>query len=207
MSSVTIEAVIFDFGGVFTRTDVSQALLDEWDGILGREAGTLRSEVHSGDAWEAVSTGRISPEQYWAVTGARHQALLPADFEKLRVGVFLIEPIDEEMVALAKRLRKRTRLALCSNAVHDLRRILGERPDIDALFEQVVVSVEVGLRKPDPAILILTAQRLGLRPDACLFVDDKERNTNAAAAIGMPAVVYSSVNQLTTELLGRGLLS
>ena len=207
MNVSPVEAVIFDFGGVFTRTDVSQSLLDAWDGILGREAGTLRREVHAGEAWEAVSTGRISPEQYWEATGACYEALLPADFTKLRIGVFLIEPIDEDVVRLAKLLQTRTRLALCSNAVLDLRYILGQRPDIHGLFEEVVVSVEVGLRKPDPAILSLTAGRLGLRPGACLLVDDKERNTNAAAAIGMPAVVYRSVDQLTAELRERGLLS
>jgi len=63
----------------------------------------------------------------------------------------------------------------------------------------------VGLRKPDPAIYDLTAKRLGVPITACLLVDDKPRNTVAAEALGMAAIVFESVEQLEQGLAARGL--
>jgi len=62
------------------------------------------------------------------------------------------------------------------------------------------------VRKPDPAIFTLTAERLGLPVASCLLVDDKPRNTEAAEALGMPAIVFESAEQLTRALEERGLL-
>lgn len=78
---------------------------------------------------------------------------------------------------------------------------------VDELFDVVVDSSQVGLRKPDPAIFRLTCERLGLQPEQCLFVDDLRCNVDAAADLGMttlqckdPVVVADEVVEM---LLGR----
>ena len=78
---------------------------------------------------------------------------------------------------------------------------------VDDLFDVVVDSSQVGLRKPDPAIFRLTCERLGLQPEQCLFVDDLRCNVDAAADLGMttlqckdPVVVADEVVEM---LLGR----
>jgi len=71
---------------------------------------------------------------------------------------------------------------------------------VDELFEVVVDSAFVGLRKPDPAIYRLTCDRLGVAPDRCLFVDDVEVNCTAAADLGMAAVVFRSNEQAIAEM-------
>ncbi len=58
------------------------------------------------------------------------------------------------------------------------------------LFDAWVISGEVGLRKPDPAIYELAAERLGLAPDACVFVDDLPGNLKPALALGMATVLH-----------------
>ena len=55
-------------------------------------------------------------------------------------------------------------------------------------FDDVVISAEVGIRKPDPAIFRLAAQRLDVALDACVFVDDLDLNVEAARALGMQAI-------------------
>ena len=94
---------------------------------------------------------------------------------------------------------------MCSNALYDLPAILAARPDVAALFDVQVISVLVGMRKPDPEIFRLTAKRLDLPLSACLLVDDKARNTTAALALGMPAILFQTVGQLAVELAARGL--
>ena len=71
---------------------------------------------------------------------------------------------------------------------------------IDDIFELVVDSAFVGMRKPDREIYELTVERLGVRAHECLFVDDLERNCDAARAAGMTPVVYRSPAQASAEI-------
>jgi epoxide hydrolase-like predicted phosphatase len=206
MLDVSIQAFIFDFGGVFTRSDVVATWLREYDAQLGLAPGTLLNTLYSGETWEMASTGHITREVFWERAGVSFEARLPAEFGRLRQGLFHVEPINEGMVALARRLRTRYRLALCSNALVDLQEVLAERPDIRELFDALIISWVAGLRKPDPTILSLSAERLGLPISACLLIDDKPRNTNVALALGMQAIVFESVEQLEQELNARRLL-
>ncbi len=70
----------------------------------------------------------------------------------------------------------------------------------DTLFDTVVISGEVGLRKPDPAIYRPAAERLGLPPDQVVFVDDLAPNVRAAAAVGMVGVHHTDVGTTAGEL-------
>jgi putative hydrolase of the HAD superfamily len=71
---------------------------------------------------------------------------------------------------------------------------------VDELFEVVVDSAFVGVRKPDPAIFRLTCDRLGVEPSRCLFVDDNEAHCAAAGELGMAAVVFRDNAQATAEM-------
>ncbi|MGH3441067.1 MAG: HAD family hydrolase [Nitriliruptorales bacterium] len=74
--------------------------------------------------------------------------------------------------------------------------------EFEAHFDVVVISGEVGLRKPDPAIYRLTAERLGLPPERCVFVDDLDRNVEAAREVGMNGVHHFDF-ETTVEDLSR----
>ena len=78
---------------------------------------------------------------------------------------------------------------------------------VEELFDVVVDSSQVGMRKPDPAIFLLTCERLGLRPDECLFVDDLRCNVAAAADLGMTTIQCKDPVAIADEvvelLLGR----
>ena len=73
-------------------------------------------------------------------------------------------------------------------------------PWLDALFEVLVFSGDVGLAKPDPAIYRLTVQRLGLAPGECVFVDDLAVNVRGAVAAGLVGVHHTSVPSTLAEL-------
>lgn len=71
---------------------------------------------------------------------------------------------------------------------------------LDELFDAVVVSGEVGMRKPDPAIFTLITQRLGVDADRCVFVDDYPGHLESAATAGMITVLHTSPAQTIAEL-------
>jgi putative hydrolase of the HAD superfamily len=195
-----IQAVVFDFGGVFASGDGSRSRLREFDALLGWPPDTMQYRLFAGEVWELASTGMISPEEHWARTAADVEDLLPADFRRFKGDPFYLDEMNGDVVALAEHVAQHYRLALCSNALPSLAGQLDAMLEFKALFDVVVISALVGLRKPDPRIYQLTAEWLDLPLSACLLVDDKERNVGAAEAAGMPAHLFRSAERLEASL-------
>ncbi len=198
-----IRAVIFDMGGVLMHTEASDRRLLAFDALLGWEPDTLRLRLYSGPAWEAVSKGELSLDAYWAATGQELEAALPADFSGYRDN-FYGAMLDMATLHLAWRLRPRYHIGLLSNATALLARDVVMEPLFRGLFDEAVISALEGYRKPEPEAFLIAARRLDLRPEACVLVDDKERNILAAAAVGMQGVVYENALQVERALREMG---
>jgi len=98
------------------------------------------------------------------------------------------------MIDLMRELRDSgLRMGLLTNNVREWEPLWRAKlPDVDDIFELVVDSAFVGMRKPDPRIYTLTLERMGnLRPEECLFVDDVEVNCQTAAELGFTAVQFT----------------
>jgi putative hydrolase of the HAD superfamily len=102
------------------------------------------------------------------------------------------------------------RLGLLTNNVREWEPLWRAKlPDVEELFEVIVDSAFVGMRKPEPEIYTLTLERMGggLRFEECVFLDDIEINCDAARALGMTAVRFHDNAQAIAELdaaLDRG---
>lgn len=200
-----VKAIAFDYGAVFTYEWRTRSFLAEHDRALGLRPGTLFRHFFSGETWELVSTGKISEDEYFRRLQAAWEGPWPAGLEEFRHGGAPLEGLNRRVVRLAVALRRRHKVGLISNATISLRGLLSELGLLD-LFDFVVISAEVGLRKPDPAVFHLTVLVAEVDISECLLVDDKERNTTAAIAAGMQAIRFRSAAQLQRELLARGLL-
>ncbi|HEX8144454.1 MAG TPA: HAD family phosphatase [Pyrinomonadaceae bacterium] len=84
-------------------------------------------------------------------------------------------------------------------------RIRHKHPFLD-WFEEIVISGEVELIKPDPRIYAVLLDRIGRRAEECLFIDDAEANINVAARLGFKTILFESPRQLANELHRLGLL-
>jgi len=105
---------------------------------------------------------------------------------------------DERMVDVVATLRHAgVKTALVSNSWGSTTYDQARGPD---LFDVVVISGEVGLRKPDADIYLLAAERLGVMPAKCVFVDDLLHNVEGAQAVGMEALVHRSAEFTIPEL-------
>jgi epoxide hydrolase-like predicted phosphatase len=143
------------------------------------------------------------------------------DFTR-RLGEALGRPVDtmretyfanlhpnEPMIGLMRGLRDEgRRMALLTNNVREWEPLWRSKlPDVDDIFEVIVDSAFVGMRKPEPEIYHLTLERLGgPDPRECLFVDDVEVNCDAARALGMAVVHFRDNEQAIAEvraILGR----
>jgi epoxide hydrolase-like predicted phosphatase len=108
-----------------------------------------------------------------------------------------MRPDDAMLAAVADFRARGVRTGLISNSWGTA---LYDRDQLAALFDAIVISGDEGLRKPDPAIYELGARRLGLPPDACVFVDDLRGNLKPARALGMATVHHTSAAQTIAEL-------
>jgi putative hydrolase of the HAD superfamily len=109
---------------------------------------------------------------------------------------------NEPMLDLMRELRDAGfRMAILTNNVREWEELWRAKLPVDEIFELVVDSAWVGMRKPDPKIYELTVARLGgVQVHECLFVDDNEVNVDAARALGMRGVHFLSNDQAIREI-------
>jgi putative hydrolase of the HAD superfamily len=197
--------LLVDYGGVLT-SDVfdSFAAFCAAEG-LPRDAvrERFRHDSEARDLLAQLETGALASADF----EARFAALLGVRPKRLIERLFGgIEPDPAMLAAVAAARAAGVRTALVSNSWGELG--VYERERFPELFDAVVISGEVGLRKPDPAIYRLAAARLGLPAARLVFVDDLPGNLKPARALGMLTVVHrdaaSTVAQLE-DLLGISL--
>jgi putative hydrolase of the HAD superfamily len=201
-----IRAVISDFGGVLT-TPLSAGFLayQEEAGVSLEELGRAMqraTEAHGEHPLYVLERGEISEAEF----ARRLEEQLDAGFDlgRLRYLYFeLIEPNPPMIRYLAELRGRGLRTALLTNNVREWEPLWrGKLPELDEIFELVVDSAFVGMRKPERRIYELTLERLGggLRGEECLFVDDLEINCEGARALGMRAVRFEDSEQAIAEL-------
>jgi putative hydrolase of the HAD superfamily len=103
------------------------------------------------------------------------------------------------MPELIKSYHKNYQTALLSNASSSLRDKL-DQFNLQPLFDHFIISGEVGVRKPDPAIFRLALSRLAIEPAEAVFIDDRPENLAAAAALGIKPILFFSAAELQSDL-------
>jgi putative hydrolase of the HAD superfamily len=178
--------LIVDYGGVLT-TDifVSFRKFCEAEGL---DPDTVRDRfLHDSEArrlLEELETGRLREAEFEPAFAAVLEVESSRLIDRLFGGM---EPDDAMIDGVRAARAAGIRTGLLSNSWgHDRY----PRKQLEELFDAWVISGEVGIRKPDPAIYQLAAERLGLPPEACVFVDDLPGNLKPARAIGMATVVH-----------------
>lgn len=208
---MTPRALVVDWGGVLTPA-VGEALR-AWavsEGLdpaaLKAAFGQWRAAESGGDPGEdLVATiehmerGEIDPAAAEAVIAARLEAggAVGVVREGLLGRMLGFFTHDEPMTALVRRAHEvGIATALLSNSWGD------HYPEHlwDGTFDVVVLSGDVGMRKPDPAIFLHTVSLLHLQPSECVFVDDLPHNVAAAEALGMTGVVHTGYEQTADRL-------
>ena len=202
-----IEAVVSDFGGVLTTPLFRTfAALNEEDALEpGAMGGALRRIAARQGAHPLyeLECGRMTERDFLAAIAAQLREDLGRDVEMHSFAdrYFAHLRPNEPMVAFLRDLRGRGyRLAMLTNNVREWEPRWRAMLPVDELFEVVVDSAFVGMRKPEPAIYRLTCERLGVPPAGCLFVDDVEVNCAVAADLGMTPVLFRSNEQAIAEM-------
>ena len=181
--------MFFDFGGVLTTSvwDSFAAFLRSEGLEPDRIKNLFRHDPEALADLRGLETGELTESEFEAKFGRR---LGLKDPEGLIDSMFAGMQPDEAMVAACKRIRAAGMLTgLISNSwstSHYDREMLAE------LFDTAVISADVHMHKPQPEIYRLAAERLQVKPEESIFVDDLQENCDGAEAVGMTAVRHRS---------------
>jgi putative hydrolase of the HAD superfamily len=194
---MTPRGLLLDFGGVLT-TNIWESF-DAFCRDEGLPEGAVRRAFR--DDPEALAdlrlleTGEISDSEFAERFGPR---LGIEETDGLIERMFGGLAPEHEVIDAVRRLRSAgIRTGLISNSwgtgIYEPRLL-------DELFDAVVISGEVGLHKPRPEIFRLGAERLGVEPEACVFVDDLRENVAGAEAVGMTAILHRDPKATVAKL-------
>ena len=203
-----VEAIVSDFGGVLTTPLIqSFAAVQDETGIPMEELGKAMSRIEAAEGVHPLfelEKGRVSEPDFLERLAAELEPALGHRPEMHRFREIYFEALhpNESMIELMRELKQAGhRMALLTNNVREWEPLWRTMLPVDEIFELVVDSAFVGMRKPDHEIYELTLERLdGIPAEACLFIDDIEVNCEAARAVGMAAVHYREPNQAIAEV-------
>lgn len=199
-----IKAVLFDIGGVvayniggYVRNDITKT--------LGVTKEQYERACHI--LVPLLSTDKITEEEFWKrfVIMTHTTKVVP---ENLWSRMFLKKrKLRKEVVQIIKELGKRgLKLVALSNVIRAHSEVNGKK-GIYKLFDLSILSYEVGLKKPNPKIYRLTFDKLGLKPEETVFIDNKSQNVKAARKLGAKGILYKSPKQLRNGLMKLNLLA
>ena len=196
MASEIYTGLLVDYGGVLT-SDLFKSFgaFCEQEGI---DPDAIRRSFREDPAARQLlidlETGKLPEEEF----EPRFAAMLGVAPAHLIDRMFAGSVPDKPMVdAVLSARRQGVRTGLISNSWGTRRY---DRAQLAELFDGVVISGEVGIRKPAPEIYQLGAERIGLAPAACIFVDDLSFNLGPAAELGMATVHHIRARETIAEL-------
>jgi len=198
------DAVVFDIGNVLIRWDPHPAIATavgdaEATRFLAARDFDFRAWNHAQDAgraWPEAEDQAVGSFPHWR----EHILAYRTHFARSLLG-----PVTSSVAVLEELHSHHVPLYALTNWSAELFPVARERYGFLSLFDDIVVSGEEGVAKPEAAIFEVLAGRIGRPLDRCLFVDDSPANVAAARTAGLDAIVFTDTGHLRRDLRDRGL--
>jgi putative hydrolase of the HAD superfamily len=184
---VAIRAAVFDCFGVLIMAGHSLLYLDYPE---------LKDEIRN--LQQQSDSGKITRQQFDDAT-AKYTGLSPEEVEEK---YWSINKFNQPMLDWIHDLKQSGQLktGMLSNINRDWMDVSLPVFEQEKLFDAMVLSADVGLMKPDPAIFKMMADELSLMPNECVMIDDVASNIDGAKLAGMQGIIYVSPEQTQAEL-------
>jgi len=193
-----IKAIIIDFGRVISRQK-PRALFRRYEEDLGLEPDTINAVMFGSRAWQEALMGRKTAEEFWRAIGPELRLHTPAAIDAFRRRYHADEALNHGVVDLLRRLHGRTLLAVLSNNPPGLDQWLRDW-GIRELFDVVFCSGDEGLVKPEDAAYHAVLERLKVKPEEAVFIDDTLEHVLAARGLGLHGVLFTTAEALAEQL-------
>lgn len=195
---MTIKAIVFDIGGVLEITP-NLGVDEKREQKLNLKSGELNERLR--EVWRGGSLGTITINQVHTQIGEI------MGWNEAQVNEYMDDVWSEylgtlnlELADYFRGLRPKYQTAIISNSFVGAREKEAEHYQFDTICDFILYSHEVGLRKPDPRIFELACERLRLKPEEIIFVDDHHEVYASADAMGMHCIEYKDNAQTIADI-------
>lgn len=199
---MAIKTIIFDFGGVLYKTPDVQ-WMNRWKKFFGLqddpEIAAILANPNESQLMNEICLGNLPEATIWQLTAEKWH--IGADLlQTFRRNTFSKRMLNRPMVDLLADLHETYQTGILSNAGDETRSLIEDVFGLHKLVEDIVISAEEGVIKPDPAIYQIALSRLNAAAETTLFLDDYLPNVQAAQALGMTAVQFLDNDQAAAEI-------
>ncbi len=192
------KAVLWDLGGVILRTE-------DWeprhclDRMLDLPNGKIYKLVFESEISRKATIGEATNDDLWMWVGEQLE-LSSDELALVRDEFWSGDQIDLELIRFIRARTNGTKMGLLSNGWSSTRRFLEERWHIADIFDDIIVSAEVELAKPDRRIYQLALDRLGVEAEQTIFIDDFIENIQGARELGIHGIHFKDRQIVMEEL-------
>jgi putative hydrolase of the HAD superfamily len=190
--------VIFDFGDVLFRTEDPSGHR-KWEQRLGLPEGGLTSIVFESEVANRSMVGEATEADVWEHVAATFD-LNDEHLRELWRDFWSGDRVDAELVRFLGGLRPRYKTAILSNAWPGAREVFTQVLGLGDVVDEMIISAEEGVAKPDARIYHIAVGRLGVQPEETVFVDDMAENVQGARAVGIRSIQFKSTEQAIAEV-------
>lgn len=194
-----IKVIIFDWGGVVSE----EARFDKFYKRFGPEWNLDPEKMRkiSRRQWLLARVNKIPSNEYWKGC-AKDFGVKKDIFRKEFLDYMGFNPATLE---LAKKLKKNYKLGLLSNQIEDWLEEKIKEQGLNEVFDIIITSYNTGYAKPDPNIYRVALERFDIKPEECIFIDDRELYLKPARKMGINTIQFKNVEQVKTNLVSLGI--
>lgn len=194
-----INSIIWDIGGVLERTE-DPTPRNEIADHLGMTVNALSDLIFGNTTEFRVQLGQISREAHLAFVGSQLGLDDRAELDQVIDQFFAGDQLDTELVDHIRELKTKYTTAVLSNYSEILREKITTSWEIGDAFDHLIISAEVGCKKPGPEIYQIALETLGCQPGEAVFIDDFIENIQAARQLGIHGILFQTPEQTLAEL-------
>lgn len=198
---MAIRGIVFDIGGVLEYTAHHNVMgVDKaWEQKLNLQPGEMAQRLEA--VWRAGSIGTISEAEVCKRIGE----IMAMSVEQVNaymedVWTEYLGTLNEELATYFKNLRPQYKTAILSNSFVGAREREQAAYQFEDICDFIIYSHEVGIAKPDRRIYEMTCERLGLKPEEVIFLDNVEAVVTPASALGMHGIVFKNNAQAIADI-------
>jgi len=194
---MTVRTIFFDFGGVIIKTP-SVRWVKRWKKVLGinnhPEILEMLENPQESQLVKDMCLGKVPEDTMWVMM-TEHWHLNPALLAKIRTKLFSKRQLNKDVLNFMAETQDHYQTAILSNAGDKSRNLMEDTYQLDRYVDEIIISAEEGVIKPDPRIYEIAMDRMGADPETSLLLDDTLENVTAAQAFGMKAVQFLDSKQ------------
>jgi epoxide hydrolase-like predicted phosphatase len=191
------QAVIFDIGGVLSVYHDFEVYF-KWEGQLKLPKGNLFKIIYDNPVSRQAMLGKATVADVWEEVG-KELSLPPDQLQKLQGDIWNGYRWNTELLDFVRSIKPDYKTGILSDAWADSRQSMVDviTPD---LFDAIVFSAEEGVLKPDPVLFQKALDRLGVKPEEAILLDDREANVQGAREFGMCGVHFTETNKAIEDI-------